>query len=116
MRRLATILTAVAALLVPIVSGFGHSDAELSTALYDQEVVVTGHDELDPAPHVERPSGVFERHCPECVLDKRQSTEVPSASPIAGPRPIATLGAVERSERPILEPSSRRSPRAPPRA
>ena len=111
---MATALLAVCAALMPVVSAFGHLDAALPASLDDREIVVTGHDERDFLLHVEARSDVVVVHCPECVLDKKQS----GAS--AAFRLATTVLATDRhcwtevatSWHRELSPSS--SPRAPP--
>jgi hypothetical protein len=114
MKRLAAALLAFGGLVLPVVSAFGHTESGLALSYHGQEVVVTGHDEFDPALHIELPSGVLERHCSECVLDKRQSAESRRTSGL--PSPESICGFLVPAPSLLLSPGSWNSgpPRAPP--
>lgn len=114
MRSLATTILAVAAVFLPALSTVGHLDTQLPTSLGDQEIVVTGHDEFDPVLHVEPPTGVVVVHCPECVLDKRQSGSRVEASPGLVRNRAAGRFQLEESSIWTRELTPSCSPRAPP--
>lgn len=114
MRRPNTTLLAVAAVLLPAASALGHLDKELHAPFGDREIVVTGHEELDPVLHIEAPSGIVLVHCPECVLDKRQSgaraEEKAAPTSMSSERRYLFEGPSTRS----FEPCASGAPRAPP--
>ena len=114
MKRLSAALLAFGGLVLPVVSAFGHTDSGLAQSYHDQEVVVTGHDEFDPVVHIELPSGVLERHCSVCVLDKRQSTETHKTTGLPCPGSISDF--LVPAPTLLQSPESQNSgpPRAPP--
>ncbi|MCP4204580.1 MAG: hypothetical protein GY769_21945 [bacterium] len=114
MRRLATTLFAVVAVLLPAVAALGHLEAELHAPFGGREIVVTGHAELDPVLHIEAPSGTVFVQCPECVLDKRQSGAHPEARPALAPRPLGRRTLAEQAPSWTFKLSASGSPRAPP--
>lgn len=114
MRRLATNLFAVAAVLLPAASALSHLDTDLHPPFGGQELVVTGHDDLDPTLHMEAPSGLVLVQCPECVLDKRQSGAHQEAKPALTSRSSERRTLFEEPASRSLELASSGSPRAPP--
>lgn len=116
MRRLPTALLAAATVLLPVLSMVAHVGQSLASAGRNQLVLVTGHEEPEPALHIEAQSGTIDVHCPGCLLDKREPARAsdPGAASkreVRGPRAPVQAGA-----RLPLELSAQRSPRAPPAA
>jgi len=114
MKRVLLALVALVVLLLPVLAVDGHAEGALAVSTGEQQVVITGHDAVEPDLHIERSSGTIEFHCPACLLDKRQTASKAGPGPLS--KPLAGLSG--RQFDPLVHGSSDlaayRSPRAPP--
>ena len=114
MRRLATSLVALAAVLLPVAAAFSHLDAGMHAPFSSREIVITGHDVLDPQLHIEALSGVRVVRCPQCVLEKRQAGAHADTSPALVASTSGEQRLLPEAKTPSLDLATDASPRAPP--
>ena len=114
MRRTLPPLVALAVLALPVLAFDGHTESSLAGNAGEQEVVITGHAQLDPDLHIERSSGTVELHCPACVLHKRQSASQVALGAISKAQTELAARSFDAFVRSPVDPVAYLSPRAPP--